>query len=95
MESLYQDWQSDGLIVITLLGQNTNRATPSQSDLAAWANQFGLTHPVVADPNWQITTRYVDGSTIGLPAIHVIGAGSEVLLRNTTSLSTQNPTAAF
>jgi hypothetical protein len=88
MESLYQDWQSDGLIVITLLVENLSSATPSQTDLAAWANQFGLTHPVVADPNWQISNRYLDGP--GLPATHLIGSGSEVLLRSASSLSTQN-----
>jgi hypothetical protein len=64
--------------VITLLGQTNSGATPTVADLQSWANTFGLTHPVVADPNWSVTGRFVSG-TFGLPSMHLIGPGAEVL----------------
>ena len=68
--------------MITLLGQNLNNQTPSQAELLSWANTYGLNHPVVADPNWGVTSRYVSGS-FGLPSMHQLGAGAEVLQRAT------------
>lgn len=69
--------------MITLLGQNLSSQTPSQSDLMNWATTYGINHPVVADPNWGVTSRFVSGS-FGLPSMHQIGAGGVVLQRGTT-----------
>ena len=82
LEALYQDYKDDGFIVITLLGENMAGNAPSEQDLEDWADSFGLHHPVVADPGYQVTTRYVDGGSIGLPAFHLIDTGGEIMIRD-------------
>jgi hypothetical protein len=69
-------------VVITLMGENNASVTPSTEELMSWADTYGLSHPVVADPNWGVTTRFVTGSSIGLPAMHLLGPGAEVLIVN-------------
>ena len=68
--------------MITLVGQTATGATPTPTDLEIWANTFNLTHPVVSDPGWGVTGRFVSG-TFGLPSMHLIGPGGEVLQRQT------------
>ena len=48
----------------------------------SWVDTYGLTHPVVADPDFGVTTRFVDGNSIGLPSLSLLGPGAEVLIRN-------------
>jgi hypothetical protein len=38
---------------------------------------------VVADPGWGVTGRFIDGTTINLPAMHQMAAGMEILRRDT------------
>ena len=64
--------------MITLIGQTNSGGSPTVTDLQSWANTYGLNHPVVADPNWNVTGRFVSG-TFGLPSMHLIGPGGEVL----------------
>ena len=64
------------------MAENLSGATPSQSELLDWANSFGLSHPVVADPGFGFTTGFIDGSSIGLPSMHIIAAGGEVVERD-------------
>ncbi len=82
LADLYDYYDSQGLMVITLLGENEYGSTPSQSDLQNWAYSFGIAHPVVADSNWLITSRFVSSSSIALPTMHLVGEGSEVLIRD-------------
>ena len=79
LEALYQQYKNDGFIVITLLGETNSGATPTQADLEQWANSMGITHPVVADTNFMVTSSFVTGNTIGLPSMDLIGAGGEIL----------------
>ena len=83
LEDLYQTYVDQGFIVITLLSEDMSGATTDQADLEEWANQFGLTHPVVSDANYEVTTRFVDGGTIGLPSMTLLQAGAEVRYRDT------------
>ena len=81
--SWYDSYASQGLMVITLLGENEYGSTPSQADLQNWAYSFGIDHPVVADSGWAITSRYVTSSSIYLPTMHLLGPGAEVLAADT------------
>lgn len=83
LQAMYDEYAEQGFLVVTLLGENQFGQPPSTQDLNVWANAFGIEHPVVADPNWQVTVRFVNGSTIGLPTMHLIGPGAEVLARDT------------
>jgi hypothetical protein len=68
--------------VITLIGENLQGQTPDVAGLQQWAQTFGLTHPVVADPGWGVTVDYA-GYSFGLPSMHQLGAGAVVLRRGT------------
>lgn len=83
LEALYKKYDQDGFIVISLMGENSNGGTPSRADLQSWANQLGVTHPVLADPNWEVTTRYLRTSSIYLPTESLLGPGAEVIKKDT------------
>ena len=51
----------------------------SDQTTAAWANQFGVSHPVVDDTNAQVTNAYGTGGYY--PNLHIIGQVA-VLLRH-------------
>ncbi len=82
IQALYDQYADQGFMVITLLGEDQFGGAPDQGDLQTWADAFGLTHAVVADPGWGVTVRYIDGYTIGLPAMHLVGPGGVVLVRD-------------
>ena len=63
------------------MGQNSSRATPSTADLDSWADNYGLSHPVVADPNFGVAARFIDGTSIALPSMTLIRAGGEIVVR--------------
>lgn len=49
-EETYQGYLADGLMYLTILPENVENQPPSNEDLNLWADQFGITAPVVADP---------------------------------------------
>jgi hypothetical protein len=63
---------------MTLIGENDFDQTPSVDELMGWAEEYGITHPVVADPDMGITWSFVTGSSIGLPSMHIVRAGGEI-----------------
>ena len=86
--------------MITLIGE-TYTGTPSTSDLQQWANDYGLTHPVLADGDsngdgysFDETVNYLfadpnfDGSFY-LPNMQLLVQG-RVVLRSNTQLSQQD-----
>lgn len=83
LQGWYDDLAEQGFLVITLLGEDFYGGAPGQGDLQAWADAFGLEHPVVADGGWQVTGRFVSGGYISLPTMHLLGPGAEVLARDT------------
>ncbi|MCA9489153.1 MAG: TlpA family protein disulfide reductase [Myxococcales bacterium] len=83
MAELYREYEDQGFLVITLLGENEFGGVPSQRNLAQWADAFGIDHPVVADRNWQVTSRYLRSASFSIPTMHLIGVGAEVLARDT------------
>ena len=74
---------------MALMIENSARDTPSPSELATWASEFGLTFPVVADGDMGVTSGFIwaDGSSsFALPTKHLIGPGMEVLAINEWSI---------
>ena len=88
LEAWYQQYAAQGFTVMTMIGENNYGQTPSQADLMSWANQFGITHPVVADPNFDQTAQYLfadpnfNGS-FGLPSMQLLGPLRVVYKSNT------------
>ena len=75
LEAWYQELKDDGLIIVSLLTDaNGGDQTP-----ITWANQFGISHPVVDDANAGVTNAYGTGGYY--PNYHILGPGAEVILR--------------
>ena len=68
--------------MITLIGENDFGQTPSEAELRGWANEFGINHPVVADDGFAYTYGFIDGGSFGLPSMHIIAPGGEVVERD-------------
>lgn len=79
LEALYQEYGPDGFIVITLYAENMTGGQPSPSDVQGWVDAFGLTHPVVADPYYDVLVRYISGYYIALPSMQLLAPGAEIL----------------
>ena len=80
LQQWYDRWREQGLMVITLLGENEGSSPPSLDDLRSWANEFGLTHPVVSDAGWGVSNRW-PGAYI--PTQHLLGPGATVIVADT------------
>lgn len=89
MQRTYQQYEDQGFLVITLLGEDLSGRAPNQADLQDWANSFGLTHPVLSDGGWNVTGRFLRSQSFSIPTMTLIGEGSEVLLRDTWVSDTQ------
>jgi thiol-disulfide isomerase/thioredoxin len=72
LQDWYEAWAADGFMVITLLGEGDN---------GSWADAFGLDHPVVRDPGYDITGRFVGSGSFYLPSMHLLGPGAVVITR--------------
>jgi peroxiredoxin len=94
LASLYNNFEEQGLMVITLLGENSAHETPDQSDLREWAEAYNLDHPVVADPGFRTSDRFIDGAYIYLPSTTLLGSDAEVLLRD-SAISTSTLQSAL
>ena len=80
--------------MITLIGENDYGNPPSQSDLQTWANDYGITHPVVADADFNgdgysfdITAGYLFANpnfngSFGLPNMQLLSSGMRVETTN-------------
>lgn len=77
-EALYQDYVDRGFIIIEVLGEDNAGAPPEQTVLQNWASTYGLTIPVVADPNWAVGNVYnPDGA---IPSETLIAPGGELVV---------------
>jgi hypothetical protein len=64
-------------MIISTWAENNESQTPSTDELKGWADQFGLTFPVVADEGWQINNRFEkDG---GIPTQVLLAPGAELV----------------
>lgn len=77
LAQMHDKYENRGLVVLTLLAENSWSQTPSSSDLSGWTSMAGYTRsPVLADPGWQISDRWEKDGYI--PTVSLIGPGMEV-----------------
>jgi len=76
LEGLYQTYKDQGFMTISAWSENSDRVLPTTGELKGWADQFGITSPVVSDEGSAIYWRYGQGS---LPTAVLLGPGAEVL----------------
>ena len=63
--------------------ENSDRVPPSVEDIAGWADQYGLSHPVLIDGGGSITSKFLNGDpnftgSYGLPSMHLLDKGMVV-----------------
>jgi hypothetical protein len=78
----YQPYQNQGpgLMVLQLLGQDCNYATPTVAELQAWGGTtYGLAFPVLADANFQVGNQINDG---GIPFFWVLDANMVIVAKS-------------
>jgi hypothetical protein len=66
-------------MVITLIGENDAGNTPATADLLGWAEEYASDFPIVADANFTYTSKFIAGSSIGLPSMQLLGPNAEVI----------------
>ncbi len=64
-------------MVVQALGENDAGTTPTQEELADWAQQYGQTIPVIADADWELENRFRQDN--GIPSFSLIAPGGEVI----------------
>lgn len=72
---------------MSLIAENNSSATPTVADLGYWADNFGLTFPVLSDGGFGISGNYIWADpgfegTIYMPNMQLIGPGMEVIAVN-------------
>ena len=87
LETLYQQYKNSNFTVITLLGENYQGQSPSIADLQQWASDFGITHPVLADVDFNTTASYLWANTnfngqFYLPNMQLLSQGQVVEVSN-------------
>ena len=87
LEALYQKYKDSNFTVITLIAKNADDQAPSQEDLQQWASDYGLTHPVLADPEYSVVVDYLWANptftgSIALPTMQLLSGGMVVEMSN-------------
>ena len=87
LEALYQKYKDSNFTVITLIGKNAADEAPSQEDLQQWASDYGLNHPVLADPEYSVVVNYLWANptftgSIALPNMQLLSGGMVVEMSN-------------
>jgi len=77
-QDLYEDYEEQGFIVITLLSETAAATTPTVTDLQLWADTYGITHPVLRDGRSSVTNSYVPDAQVVLPSNHMLKKGMAV-----------------
>jgi peroxiredoxin len=76
-EVIWQELRGEDVVVVALM-QDAMDGPPTQSDAQAWANNYELTHPVLADPDRVYDYFATLGG--GYPTYPVIGPDMRVVL---------------
>ncbi|MEM6928985.1 MAG: redoxin domain-containing protein [Myxococcota bacterium] len=89
LQSMFEQYAHEGLIVVTLMGEDVDRRPPSQAVLQDWADEFDLTHPVLQDTSFGATSFY-SGSGGNLPLNHLLRPGAVVQRKNLVEVTRQD-----
>ncbi|MCP4808644.1 MAG: TlpA family protein disulfide reductase [Proteobacteria bacterium] len=78
-------WESKyaerGLVVVTLLAEDSGGRTPDENDLDQWDSSAGYDHaPVLSDGGWTISSRYEQDNYI--PTVSLIAPGMVLVERD-------------
>lgn len=77
---MYQQNKDDGLMVLEVMIEDAQGRPMNTSGLEDWADEYGLTMPVLSDPNGEIMWQYAadSGGSVGLPFTVVLDRGVKI-----------------
>lgn len=83
LQALYDTYADRGLMIVQLLAEDQRGDTPDHDDLEGWTTRLGVTFPVLADPDWEVSFRFEqDGSlpswTLVAPGVVLASMDSEL-----------------
>ena len=70
-EGEYQEFKDRGFLMISLLGEDSSNQPATQETVSRWADNYGLTFPVLADANWSASSPLEKDN--GIPSFHLVG----------------------
>lgn len=65
-------------MVINVIIEDNSAEEVDQAELADWADEYGLTMPVLSDPGGAFMYSHVTGSTVGLPYVVLLDRGAVI-----------------
>ncbi|MFN7144603.1 MAG: peroxiredoxin family protein [Myxococcota bacterium] len=83
LEDVYQRHKDSGFMLLETIIENNEYEAPSEDELLEWADEYGMTMPVLADPNG--ATMWSFGADGGLPFMVLFDRG--MVIENTGYLS--------
>lgn len=61
---------------MAIYAETNSSNAPSQSDLAGWADQYGMSFPVLSDPGWEVFdafgTNYTPAHMLLAPGMTIV-----------------------
>ncbi len=78
LAQMHDRYSHAGLMVVTLLGENTENITPSLDELKEWSAEFGANHPILQDVGFTVSLGFVASPTMALPSTQIIDRGGVV-----------------
>ncbi len=78
-QELYAKYEERGLMVIALLGENDYGGAPGIMDLREFADDLGITYPVVSDRDFSTGMAFSAGAVILPPSESLVDVGGEVV----------------
>ncbi len=75
----YETYRDQGLMIVTLLVEADSDMEATVEDLNTWVDEYGITHAVVTDPDWEVIDSYSEREHPALPALTLIAPGMEIL----------------
>jgi hypothetical protein len=78
--SLEAEWQEAGedIMILEIMTEDSAGGTVEEAELVEWADTYGLTMPVVSDPNSSVMWSFATGGSVGLPYTVLIDQGMVV-----------------
>ena len=68
-------------MLINVVIENERYKAPSEEELADWADEHGMSFPVLSDED-QVIWDYAEGGSVGLPFKILMDDGAEIVSKN-------------
>jgi peroxiredoxin len=91
LEALYQQYEPEGFIAIDVLFEDQDYEPATSETAERWVDAYGLTVPVLIDPDGTLLTAYAAAGLI--PSETLMAAGLEILVADTQDADTFIDTA--